>query len=239
MHANDLRTGTLAFLAAHRDGEEGAYRYAAGSTAPTLYASCYAAMTRHLLDDLDGLPAAGRKAWVAYLQAYQDDDGLFRDPVIFDQGWWPLFFYDGLQPPHLERALDTILATQNPLGGFGWGVHNPSAPFLSSACEDIDSIDPLCRISRLTAYRRTDVEAALAKAGDWVLTNRTSTGGFVFLTHQPCEYGHMQLRSEAGEGAMFPTWFRLLSLALIGRTLPEHPLGRLPWRFVRCPGMQF
>jgi hypothetical protein len=35
--------------------------------------------------------------------------------------WWPLFFYDGIQPPHLERAIDTVLATQNPRGGFGWG----------------------------------------------------------------------------------------------------------------------
>jgi hypothetical protein len=38
---------------------------------------------------------------------------------------------------------------------------------------------------------------------------------------------------------MFPTWFRLLSLALIAQVLAEHPLGRMPWWFVRCPGMQF
>ena len=344
----------------------GRYRYSAACGLPTLYSSCYAAMARHLLGDLDDLAAADRAAWVAYLTAHQDEDGLFRDPVIFGQGWyagdplwcgrphltchvitalaclgvtapkplrwlapwldpdslvhwleardwgervawtgneimnvgtllqyardfqndtpagravavllewlsanhvnpatgvwgavntgdpkwrshavqaayhwWPLFFYDGAAVPHMDRAIDTVLATQNPLGGFGWGVHNSQAPFMSSACEDIDSIDPLCRMTALTAYRRADVRAALLKAADWVLGNRSPDGGFVFIRDLPFEYGHPEMRSEAGQGAMFPTWFRLLSLALIGTTLRDHPLGRIPWRFVDCPGMQF
>jgi len=362
----ELKNHVLGFMAAHRAGDAGPFRYAAGCAAPTLYASTYAAMARHLLGDLQGLPAGEREAWVAYLQDHQDDDGLFRDPVIFDQGWyqndplwcgrphltchvikalaclgavaakpiawlepwrdpdalvrwleardwgeqvawtgneimnvgvllqyardfhndhragravatllewlaahhvnpatgvwgavdvadpiwrshavqaayhwWPLFFYDGVRIPHLERAIDTVLATQNPLGGFGCGVHNPGEPFMSSACEDIDSIDPLCRMAPLTDYRRPDIEAALRRAADWVLTNQMPDGGFVFIRNQPFEYGHSQMRGGAGEGAMFPTWFRLLSLALIGKALPGHALGRMPWRFLRCPGMQF
>jgi hypothetical protein len=153
--------------------------------------------------------------------------------------WWPLFFYDGVPPPHIERAIDIVLATQNPRGGFGWGVHNPADPFTSSACEDIDSIDPLCRLSQLTDYRRAEIHAALATAAEWVLTNQMPDGGFVFLRDAPFEYGHPALRGEAGQGAMFPTWFRLLSLALIGRTLAGHLLRGIPWQFVRCPGMQF
>ena len=357
---------TLAFIAAHRCDRPGRYRYSAVSAGPTLYSSCYAAMARHLLGDLGTLPAPERVEWGAYLQVHQDDDGLFRDPVIFDQGWykddplwcgrphltchvvaaldclgavaekplrwldpwrdpdalvrwlaardwgrqvawtgneimnvgvllqyardfqndaragraaaillewlaahhvspttgvwgavdtsepiwrshavqaayhwWPLFFYDGVPIPYLERAMDSLLATQNPRGGFGWGVHNPAEPFVSSACEDIDSIDPLCRMMPLTDYRRADIETALARATDWVLSNRMPDGGFVFIRDRPFEYGHPTLRSEAGQGAMFPTWFRLLSLALIGKALPGHPLARVPWRFVRCPGMQF
>jgi len=356
----------LRFVTGQCVGDGGRYRYAAGCTTPTLYSSTYAAMARHLLGDLDALPQGERAEWVAYLQTHQDDDGLFRDPAIFDQGWfkgdpldcgrphltchviaalaclgavakkplsrldpwrepgtlvrwleardwgervawtgneimnvgvllqyardfhndtsagkavailldwlanhrvnpatgvwgdvdiadpiwrshavqaayhwWPLFFYDGVRPPHVERAIDTVLATQNPLGGFGWGVHNPADPFMSSACEDIDSIDPLCRMVQLTDYRRADIEAALAKAADWVLTNRMPDGGFVFVRNRPFEYGHRELRGEANRGAMFPTWFRLLSLALIGKALPEHGLGQVPWRFLQCPGMQF
>ncbi len=78
----------LDFIAAHRLEEPGRYRYAAVCAAPTLYSSTYAAMARHLLGDLQGLPAGERAEWVAYLQGQQDDDGLFRDPVIFDQGWF-------------------------------------------------------------------------------------------------------------------------------------------------------
>jgi len=46
--------------------------------------------------------------------------------------WWPLFAYDRRPFPHVDRAVDTVLATQNPRGGFGWGVHNPAEPFGSS-----------------------------------------------------------------------------------------------------------
>jgi hypothetical protein len=153
--------------------------------------------------------------------------------------WWPLFFHDGAPVPHVERAIDTVLATQNPLGGFGWGVHHPEQPFLSSACEDIDSIDPLCRMTALTDYRRADIEAALRRAEAWVWSNQAPDGGFVFMRGTGFEYGHPALRGEEGQGAMFPTWFRLLSLALIGRALGAPAPGRGAWRFVRCPGMQF
>jgi hypothetical protein len=365
---NALRRETLDFVARHRvpDAGAGAYRYSPACAAPTLYSSTYAAMTRALFGDLDGLGAAERQAWIDALNARQDDDGLFRDPVIDGAGWyrddplwcgrphltchavtalaclggqaakpmrfldpwrspdrmqawlagrdwggrvawtgneimnvgtllqyardvhnnddagkavtamlewlsrnhvdpasgvwgdmdlrdpvkrshavqaayhwWPLFAYDGHPVPHVERAIDTLLDTQNPLGGFGWGVHNPDAPYESSACEDIDSIDPLARFSLQTDYRNDGVRRCLAKAADRVLRNRTPDGGFVFIRNRAFEYGHPQLRSERGMGAMFPTWFRTLSLALIGQALPAHPLGRCPWRFVDCPGWQF
>ncbi|MHB9134185.1 MAG: hypothetical protein ACYDBB_24200 [Armatimonadota bacterium] len=367
MMISGLPTHILAFIQQQRcPGPSGRYRYSAASREATLYAACYAIMARHLLGELDSLPSPERAAWIAYLTGHQDDDGLFRDPVIYDRGWyagdplwcgrphltchvvaalaclggvaakplrgldpwrdpdrlvrwleardwgagvawtgneimnvgvllqyardfqgddragravaallawlsthhvdpatgvwgavdvadpvwrshavqaayhwWPLFFYDGAPIPFIEQAVDTVLATQNPLGGFGWGVHNAAEPYLSSACEDIDSIDPLCRMLHLTDYRRDDIRAALTRAAEWVLTNQMPDGGFVFLRDVPFEYGHPALHGAAGQGAMFPTWFRLLSLALIGKALPNHPLGQIPWQFVRCPGMQF
>ena len=366
--ADVMRAGTLAFIERHRAPERGpgAYRYSTSVTQPTLYSSTYAAMTRSLYGDLDSLPQTERMAWVDYFTSHQDDDGLFRDPVISGQGWyaadplwcgrshltcdvltaltclgdvarkpfrwlgpwrdrdgligwlegrdwaervawtgneimnvgrllqysrdfhaddaagaaveamlewlganhvspdtgvwgdgdvsdpiarshavqaayhwWPLFFYDDVAIPHAARAVDTVLATQNPAGGFGWGVHNPGEPFTSSACEDIDSIDPLCRMMQRTDYRREEIRAALARAADWVLTNRMPDGGFVFVRNRPFEYGHPELWGEANRGAMFPTWFRTLSLSLIGKALPEHPLAQVDWRFAQCPGCQF
>ena len=363
-----VRRRTLAFVERNRlpEGGPGAYRYSDSVAKATLYSSTYAAMTRSLYGDLDRLPQAERTAWVEYLNSHQDDDGLFRDPLIFGQGWysddplwcgrahlschvvtalaclggaaskpfawlcrwhdpdrmvrwleardwggrvatsgneimnvgtllqysrdvhgdlrageavgvllewlstnhvspetgvwgggdisdavarshavqaayhwWPLFFYDGVAIPYLERAIDTVLATRNPAGGFGWGVHNPTEPLKSSACEDIDSIDPLCRMMRRTTYRRDAIRAALSRAYDWVLTNQASDGGFVFVRDRVFEYGHPELRGDANRGAMFPTWFRTLSLALIGKALSDHRPGRIAWEFARCPGYQF
>jgi len=92
---------------------------------------------------------------------------------------------------------------------------------------------------QLTDYRRADIQVALTKAADWGLTNQMPNGGFVFIRDMPFEYGHCELRGGAGEGAMFPTWFRLLSLALIGTALSDHPLRQVPWQFAHCPGLQF
>ena len=56
---------------------------------------------------------------------------------------------------------------------------------------------------------------------------------------RPFEYGHPELSSPAAVGAMFPTWFRLLSPAYVPGALPSHPLAQVRWPFVRCPGVQF
>ena len=85
-----IRTGTLRYIESMRLPAEpyGRYRYAAGMPKPTLYSSTYAAMTRDLYRDLGSLSDAERAEWIEYLQSHQDDDGLFRDPLISDQGWY-------------------------------------------------------------------------------------------------------------------------------------------------------
>jgi hypothetical protein len=344
----------------------GRYRYSESVSAATLYSSTYAAMARSLLRDLGALGSGEREEWIRYLSAHQDDDGLFRDPAIWGEGWyegdplwcgrphlschvitalscldavapkpirylepyldldslvrwlesrdwgervgwtgneimnigtllqyardfqadpragraaeamldwlehnhldpstgvwgsldvsdatsrshavqaayhwWPLFAYDGRRIPCADRAIDTVLATQNPLGGFGWGVHNPADPFSSSVCEDIDSIYPLSLMLQESTWRRAEIREALVRAAAWVATNQTADGGFPFTRGQEFTYGHPALHGSRDSGAMFPTWFRILSLAYIGLSVPEHPLAELRWHFVRCPGVQF
>jgi hypothetical protein len=156
--------------------------------------------------------------------------------------WWPLFIYDKYPVPCIEAAIDTVLQTQNPDGGFGWGVHNPREPYNSSACEDIDSIDPLVRFSALVPYRRTEVQKALIRARTHVLSNQTPDGGFVFYKNQDFQYGYEHLFGSADAGAMFPTWFRTLSLALIDTYLCEtdkNEKSESPYTFINCPGFQF
>ena len=52
-------------------------------------------------------------------------------------------------------------------------------------------------------------------------------------------YGHPQLSSAAGAGAMFPTWFRTLTLAYLGKGAPDSLAGKVDWQFCDCPGLQF
>jgi len=361
----ERRARTLGYLESMRfkDGAYGRYRYAAGMAEPTLYSSTYAAMTRSLYRDLDSLSRAQREEWIAYLQSHQDDDGLFRDPRIFGEGWyrddpewcgrrhlschvvtaltclgavaakplthlepfydkarlaawlegrdwskadfvgnevlnigtllqyardfqkearaaraveemidwlthhhldaksglwgsydvsqgdglsravmgayhfWLLYFYDRVPVPHAEAAVTHILRTQGGRDdGFGQGVHGPR----SSACEDIDSIDPLARLlAREPPHRRDDIRTALSRGAEVVLAAQAADGGFQFVRGRGFEYGHPQLAAGATEGGMFPTWFRTLTLAYLGKALPDSPLGRVPWRFCNCPGIQF
>jgi len=75
-----LPATTLAYVERMRlpGAPYGRYLYAQGMAGPVLYASTYAAMTRHLFGELDGLGEGERCAWIGYLQSFQDDDGLFR-----------------------------------------------------------------------------------------------------------------------------------------------------------------
>ena len=45
-------------------------------------------MTLHLLGVLESFTEADRKEWIHYLNSHQDEDGLYRDPVIYGQGWY-------------------------------------------------------------------------------------------------------------------------------------------------------
>jgi len=320
-----------------------------------LYASCYAALTRHLYGNLDIVSIADKRSWIRYIQNYQCDDGLFRDPLINiplaeDADWWGwrhltlhvimaltalggiaqkefrsldsfckpgamirwlearnwkldpagasneiqnygsllqyardfqnqewcqdaleemyvwldrhqdpvtglwgnrfdtasllsngvqtgyhlwlLYLYDKRPIQHVDRIIDNCLATQNRLGGFG-------VPLNSSACEDIDSIDPLARLYFMTDYRRDEIRAALRKAFFWVLVNVNSDGGWVFRRGEKFCYGHKLMTAYINESSMFSTWFRTLSLAHLGKPLPDSPAGYFNWNFIDCPGLQF
>jgi hypothetical protein len=351
-----LRQTSLHYIATNRRPEvgPGGYAYQAGGP-PLLYASAYATLARHLCGDLDTVSASEKTAWVAFLQSFQCEDGLFRDPLLacdFAEtcdwwGWrhltlhvlmaltalnglapqrfallapyrskaaleswlgnrdwmgdpanasnevqnigtlmqyardfqgerqwsdsvnwlldwlaahqdpqtglwgprfddpsrlsqgvqagyhlWLLFLYDRRPVGHATRVVQSCLATQNRYGGFAPGSN-------SSACEDIDSIDPLARLVAVTPALRAHVLSSLGNAVPWALANANQDGGWVFKRHDPFAYGHPLMSTAADQSAMFPTWFRMLSLAFCAQALPQHPLARLPWRFLECPGHQF
>ena len=352
----EIRANTLAYIESnHKQAiNVGAYSYK-NDGPPILYASCYAALTRHLYNDLAEVSGLSRHEWIRYIQGFQTDDGLFRDPVINIQlaeevdwwGWrhltlhalmaltslgavaerpftiiepfkkkgfvsdwmssrrwhvdpasvsneiqnyatllqyardfqqenwcgdalhemyewldktqdpktglwgtryddsvllsngvqtgyhlWLLYFYDRRPIQYVDRIIDSCLKTQNLYGGFG-------VPLNSSACEDIDSIDPLIRLSLVTDYRKTEIMAALKRTLPWILVNMNLDGGWVFRRYEAFQYGHPNMLVEREESAMFPTWFRTLTLANLAQYLIDSYMPYYDWRFFDGPGHQF
>ena len=162
----------------------------------------------------------------------------FNTPRLMSRGvqsgyhLWLLYQYDHRPIQYIERIIDSCLATQNTIGGYGVSTR-------SSACEDIDSIDPLIRLSQMTDYRREDIQKSLLRSLPWVLVNRNTDGGFVFRRDAPFVYGHQRTSSGLNESASFPTWFRLLSLAYLNQRLVIPGMPAKQWHFLDCPGLQF
>ena len=121
-----------------------------------------------------------------------------------------------------------VLATQNQLGGYGVKLN-------SSACEDIDSIEPLIRLTKINDYKRLIIKQSLHRALPWLLTNMNEDGGFVFRRNEAFVYGHEEMSSGVNESSMFATWFRTLCLAYLINYLNSKSVYQLN----RVPGYEF
>ncbi len=107
----EIRERTLSFVESMRTQTYpyGQYCYSNSTTKPVLYASCYAALIRHLYNDLDTLTESEKNTWCSYIQSFQCNDGLFRDPAIKNEiveteTWWG---YHHLLP-HVLMALTAL-----------------------------------------------------------------------------------------------------------------------------------
>lgn len=359
---NGVRNKALRYLEHLRidGGPYGRYRYSYGTKKPPLlYASVFAALLRHLLGDLDQLTSRERGEWTHYIQSYQCEDGLFRDPLVMNEiaetedwwGWrhltlhtlmalhalesqskyrlsflervdtpgkvrrwldtldwnsrasftsnavqnygaalqyardfmgeasfnevikellagiaerchsdtglwgngfrdrrvalsegvqagyhfWLLFWYDGQEIPFSERAIESILKLQNRMGGFSL------TQLYTTACQDIDGLDPLVRL----ALRHPGLKAKAYEAVDrglrWILYNFNDDGGATFQRNKAFIYGHELMSSGPDQSTIFATWFRLLSLGIGCRLLQtmNQDFERLRWEFLSAPGYQF
>ena len=72
------------------------------------------------------------------------------------------------------RIVDHTLALQQPDGLFAPGRAG------GGPCEDLDAVDILANMHRLSDYRRGEIEQALAKASAALLSSQRSDGGFVY-----------------------------------------------------------
>lgn len=146
---------------------------------------------------------------------------------------WLLYFYDRRAVPLQDRIIESVLATQNPLGGYG-------VKWNSSACEDIDSVDPLVRLHPSTERDRLRIQESLRRALPAILQNLNADGGWVFRRHESLTIGHSAMFSAENESNMFYTWFRTLGLAYCLSGMNEVPAGfGYRWNFGWAPGHQF
>jgi hypothetical protein len=157
-----------------------------------------------------------------------DDADQRSRKVQFAYHLLPTFFYDERNVFDFEKMIPVVLRTQNDFGGFSPLVN-------SSACDDIDSVDILVRTSKFEKSFDSSVRESLRKGFKWILLNQVDDGGFVFRLNERFTYGHEQLSSDKNQGAVFPTWFRTLSLAYLCRFLNI----RSNFKIVRCPGYEF
>lgn len=139
----------------------------------------------------------------------------------------PILYYDHINLPYAERAIEQIIMSQNKWGGFDTYIG-------SSACDDIDAVDPLLRLSKQLKLNDETILSLLEKAKIWILFNQNQDGGFVFEKGKPFMYGEQKcLSSIANESNMFATWFRSVSLELI-----ESFINKSSSRFMRTPGYE-
>jgi hypothetical protein len=180
-----------------------------------------------------------------YIESRQDpESGLFGGPISSKEDlsravqagyhFWLVLEYEGRAIGHPERAIDSILATQNVLGGYGLRLN-------SSVCDDIDSIDPLMRLSKRTNYRSEEVQASLTKALASLLSNFNGDGGAGFRRHEAMHYGYTdKMWSGVNESNVFFTWFRMLAVAYCLEALRSPPTNfQRTWHWGRSPGLQF
>lgn len=140
----------------------------------------------------------------------------------------PILMYDNIDIPYRKKAIDIILNAQNKAGGFDSLIN-------SSACDDIDAIEPLIRLSLMErGYRENDIRRCLCKAIRWVMRNQLSDGGSVFCLESPFCYGDSCMKSGKNESNWFGTWFRLLSVCYMYDYLFSNNRD-----YVDIPGMEY
>lgn len=139
-----------------------------------------------------------------------------------------IYFYDNDFNFDHEKIIHHVLNTQNKYGGYG-------VQYNSSACEDIDSIDILVRLyPYVSDSLKKKISQSISLATPWVLANQVVDNGFVFRLNSALKYGHQEMNALANIGAMFPTWFRTLSIAYI--TSLQDPKR---FNVIKAPGYVF
>ncbi len=178
-----------------------------------------------LFDELEKKINKGTGSWGF---GKDDDPKYLSRAQQFAYHLYPLWLYDKRDIRYINEIIDLTLKNQTVLGGFG-------AVLNTSACEDIDSIDLLIKLNKLTDYKKDEINNTIKKAFPWVFANQNNDGGFVFNRNEYFYFGHNLNSSVSNESNVFATWFRTLSIAYMANYLNLKNDFNIGY----CPGYQF
>ncbi len=172
----------------------------------------------------------------------------------------PFFLWRGRPLMRVDEMIDSVLGIQSPEGLFADSIGG-------GACEDLDAIDLLVKLSYLSDHRSEDVRLSLRRAYDRILQLQCENGGFPnYLRHvsvpswkrrlarrlglsrlvelwRPTPQdlsnysGWTAVSVRRGEPDMWGTWFRALALNLIVENIPELGTPQRGVRFHRLPAL--
>ncbi|MFT5294391.1 MAG: hypothetical protein ACI9YH_000397 [Colwellia sp.] len=125
-----------------------------------------------------------------------------------------LYFFQKIEPPHINKLIDSTLQCQHFDGGFNSGLGG-------GTCQDIDGIDILVKATQITEYRSNAIELSLKRAIVHLLRDRQAeNGGFIDSPGQKFIHNSMPAtRTEPEVANTFSTWFTLHALANIAPIL--------------------
>lgn len=141
----------------------------------------------------------------------------------------PILKYDNIDIPSASNCLDLLYKSQNKWGGFDSMIG-------SSACADIDAIDPLLRLALQENINPDEIKDMLDKAERWIYFNQNDDGGFVFGRKNAFNWeDNENLYSAKQHSNIFATWFRSLSLQLIDNYKNNNNEHRIWTPGMECP----
>jgi hypothetical protein len=184
---------------------------------------------------------AALDTWFAWLDRHADpatslwgSNGMCSMAEAVYGGYHQLLVYYHEMRPVANPAglVDAVLGLQHADGGFSPGGN-------AGACEDVDSVDILVNQYKQTDHRRREIRGALRKCIRHILAQQNPDGGFPYTRHRAQTHmGIPGTDAPANVSAMFPTWFRIHTLALASEILADDPLlAGIPFRFSRSLSM--
>jgi hypothetical protein len=129
-----------------------------------------------------------------------------------------IYYYENHPLAFKKRLIDKTLSIQHPDGSFS--PHGDGG-----ACEDADAVDILVNMFERINYRRNDIRCALQNCLKHLEQLQNNDGGFPY--NMMSDFSHMGIpdtASKASESNMFSTWFRVHTISLISRIIPDNPL---------------